>query len=191
MNPHLHWLLSFYRHSEITGALFFGRLAQYLPNEKLRLNLTRHFADEAQHARYWSECLDVLGAAPLKLDGSYQDRYFEAMGIPANIMEILAITKVFEGRVINQYHQHRELALMPAPVVDTFDRIMRDEVWHLQWVGEALDALKPKFGAEHVRATLKRYREIDNAIYNDALAEYSDRIVGLGGSAAYPEEATE
>ena len=55
------WLLSFYRSSEISGALFFGRLANVIRDPRVQLDLTRHFADESQHARWfsWDEADDV------------------------------------------------------------------------------------------------------------------------------------
>ena len=46
----LHWILSFYRTSEISGALFFGQLANALRPSRIQADMTRHFADEAQHA---------------------------------------------------------------------------------------------------------------------------------------------
>ena len=179
MDENQRWILSFYRNSEITGALFFGRLAQYLPYEELRADITRHFADESQHARYWTDCLGALGATPLRLDDAYQDRYFEAIGIPANIMEILAITKIFEARVIRQYHQHSKVEGLEAPVLQTFEKIMADEAWHLKWVSGALENLKPRFGAEQVDARLAHYRRIDAEVYAQVLQEYDSRLAGI------------
>ena len=60
------WLLSFYRASEISGALFFGRLANVIRDPRVQLDLTRHFADESQHARWWTDCMDTLGVRPMK-----------------------------------------------------------------------------------------------------------------------------
>ena len=55
------WLLSFYRTSELSGALFFGRLARALRAGPIQRDLTRHFADESQHAWYWTRCIAELG----------------------------------------------------------------------------------------------------------------------------------
>jgi len=101
------FVLSFYRSSEINGSLFFGRLARALKPGPIQLDLSRHFADEAQHAWYWTDCIDRLGERPLKLADAYQDRYLEAAGLPMNMMEVLAVTLVFERRVINQYAKHQ------------------------------------------------------------------------------------
>ena len=43
------WLLSYYRSSEINGALFFGRVARTVRGP-LQVDVTHHFADEANHA---------------------------------------------------------------------------------------------------------------------------------------------
>lgn len=170
------WLLSFYRLSEISGAQFFGRLAGSLRNEAIRFNMTRHFSEEAQHAWYWSQCIEQLGAQPLHLDRTYQDQYLAHIGLPANLMEVLAITQVLERRVIKHYSQHARLAIVPAPVHATIQRIMDDERWHLQWVSQALKDLEPAYGKEHIQATLQRYRAADEAIYQRLEQEYGERL---------------
>ena len=103
------WLLSFYRLSEINGAQFFGKLAGSLRNEKFRAQMTQHFAEEAQHAWYWTQCIQDLDAQPLQLGRTYQDQYLASIGLPANIMEVLSVTQVFERRVIK--HSHSKLAV--------------------------------------------------------------------------------
>src|SRR5262245_10960380 len=102
-------MLSFYRTSEIGGALFFGQLARRLRSGDIQQNMTRHFADEAQHAKLWTDCMGELGLTPLKLEDTYQDRYLAAAGLPANLMEILAITHVFEKRVFRHYLAHARM----------------------------------------------------------------------------------
>src|SRR4029079_491029 len=73
IDENLLWLLSSYRTSEISGALFFGQLARRLKPGAIQMDMTAHFADEAQHARYWTDCIAELSAAPLKLDASDTD----------------------------------------------------------------------------------------------------------------------
>ena len=175
------WILSFYRTSEISGALFFGRLAQSLRPGAIQRDLTRHFSDESLHARYWTDCIESLGARPLRLDRSYQDRYLEAAGLPVNIMEILAITHVFEKRVIGQYSIHSTVPGLLPPIQQTLRRIMEDEKWHIQWVGDALRSLEPTFGCDRVQSTLARYARADREVYEKTLDEHSQRLEGLIG----------
>lgn len=173
------FVLSFYRSSEINGSLFFGRLARALKPSPIQHDLSRHFADEAQHAWYWTDCIDRLGARPLKLGDAYQDRYLEAAGLPMNMMEVLAITLVFERRVINQYAKHLAVPGLHPEVAATIERIMEDERWHVQWVRDALAGLEERFGKEHVEATLRRYRAADQEVYAGALREYESRLAFL------------
>ncbi|RYZ65002.1 MAG: ferritin-like domain-containing protein [Proteobacteria bacterium] len=170
------WLLSFYRTSEISGALFFGRLAKSLPAGPIQTDLTKHFADESQHAWYWTRCLDTLGEAPMKLPSAYQDQYLAAAGMPTNVMEILGITLIFEKRVIGQYNLHRQLPNIHPEIKKTIELITEDEKWHIQWVTNALKGLETEYGEEHVRATLRRFREADQEVYKKTIAEHEDRI---------------
>ena len=146
IDENLHWLLSYYRNSEISGALFFGQLARGLKPSAVQCDMTRHFADEAQHASYWTQCLQQLGAQPLKLGTAYQDQYLAATGMPSNLMEILALTQVFENRVITQYNLHSSGDELPSPVRNTLDKIMTDEQWHLEWIRGALLDMEDEYG---------------------------------------------
>ena len=173
------WVLSFYRTSEISGALFFGRLARSARPGPLQRDMTKHFADESQHAWYWTQCIERLGTHPLKLDDSYQDQYLATAGMPANMMEVLAITQVFERRVINQYARHQRVPGVQPEVQDTLARIMEDEKWHIQWVREALKAMEPEYGKESIEATLKRFTEADRQVYEQTMAEHAARVQRL------------
>jgi bacterioferritin (cytochrome b1) len=175
------WLLSFYRTSEISGALFFGSLAKLLRPSAIQMDMTRHFADEAQHARYWTDCIAELDASPLKLRESYQDAYLEAAGLPVNVMEILSITHAFERRVANQYAKHAKVAAAIHPTVAaTVGRIIADERWHLEWVRQALHDLEPKYGVERVRRTMARHVEADQVVYAELILEQEGRAAALG-----------
>ncbi|MEO3786715.1 ferritin-like domain-containing protein [Actinocorallia sp. B10E7] len=169
------WLLSYYRSSEINGALFFGRVARTIRGP-LQVEVTHHFADEAAHAKLWTRCLDDLGLLPVKLSDSYQDRYLAAIGAPANLMEVMAITQVFERRVITQYRRHlRHSGTHPA-VRQTIERIMEDERWHISYVKEALEGMAGRYGAEEIERTLARFTAADEEVYKGTLAEYGDRM---------------
>jgi len=173
------WLLSFYRTSEIGGALFFGRLARSMKEGPNQADMTRHFADEAQHAWYWTDCIERLGAHPLKLTDGYQDQYASTAGLPVNLMEVLALTQVFEGRVINQYARHQRAPGIHATVAETLGRIMEDEKWHLEWVRRALGEMEPEYGRERIDETIRRFREADEQVYRQTVNEHEQRIAHL------------
>lgn len=175
-DENLCWLLSFYRTSEIGGALFFGQLARALRPSAIQRDMTRHFADEAQHARYWTECLERLRMDPLKLGQAYQDQYVAAAGMPVNLMEILAITQVFEKRVVSQYTLHSRIPDLEPEVGATLRKIMHDERWHLEWVRDALTTMESDYGREAIRETLRRFTEADREVYRGMAEEHGDRI---------------
>ena len=169
------WMASFYRSSEIGGALFFGRVARTIRGP-LQKDATHHFADEAAHASYWTECIDAMDARAIPLRDAYQDRYLEAVGIPASLMEVMAITQVFEKRVISQYNSHLRRERTPEPVRDTIKKIMRDERWHVRYVRDALASMEERYGAREIASTLTRYTAADEEVYAKALAEYDERF---------------
>lgn len=173
------WLLSFYRTSEISGALFFGRLARSLKPGPIQVDLTKHFADESQHSWYWTRCLQALGQEPIKLDSSYQDQYISAAGMPVNIMEVLGITLIFEKRVIGQYSIHRQVEELNPEIKKTIDLIVEDEKWHIEWVTKALQSLESEYGKEHIDKTLKKFYEADKEVYKNTVAEHEARIKGI------------
>jgi hypothetical protein len=181
------WLLSYYRSSEINGALFFGRVARTVRGP-LQVDVTHHFADEASHARYWTQCISNLGHTAIKQNRSYQDQYLEAAGAPASLMEVMAITQVFEKRVIGQYHRHLRLPGTHPEVRQTIERIMRDERWHVKYVREALAAMAGRYGPELIEETLARYTAADEEVYAKTLAEYGERVDFLAQTEARRSE---
>ena len=173
------WLLSFYRTSEINGALFFGRLARSMRPGPMQADMTKHFSDESQHAAWWSQCMTDLGLDALKLKGAYQDEYLEAGGMPVNMMEVLAVTLVFERRVVGQYVAHSKATDLKAPIKATLDKIMGDERWHIAWVSDALKKLEAEWGKDVVESTVKRYSDADREVYQRTLAEHEAMVEGL------------
>jgi demethoxyubiquinone hydroxylase (CLK1/Coq7/Cat5 family) len=170
------WLLSFYRGSEIDGALFFGRIAETVRSAPLSVDIAQHFADEAKHAAIWTRCLADLDVEPLRIRDSYQSQYFHAVGAPANLMEVMAITYVFEKRVIGQYNRHLRFAGTHPRVQAALEEIIQDERWHVQYVRRAVQSMAERHGQDRVGATVARYTEADEAVYADTLAEYGERM---------------
>jgi predicted metal-dependent hydrolase len=186
------WLLSYYRSSEINGALFFGRVARTLKGGQLQAEVTHHFADEANHARYWTDCISDLDAKAIKLREAYQDQYLQAIGMPANLMEVMAITQVFEKRVIGQYRRHLRSPGLHPRVKQTIEQIMVDERWHIEYVRDALTEMEGKYGAEYIAETIARFSRADEEVYAKTLAEYGERVtfldpLGAAGGDADPD----
>lgn len=174
------WLLSFYRTSEISGALFFGKLCKSLRPGPIQHDMTKHFSDEAVHSWLWTDCIERMGAKPLKLADAYQDQYLAVAGMPANMMEILALTHVFEKRVIRQYALHSRVPELHPEISGTLSKIMDDEKWHLSWVHEALTKMEPEFGKEYIDQTIKKFWDADQEVYNRTMKEHEERVRDLG-----------
>lgn len=181
LTHHEHWLLSFYRISEISGALFFGRLARTLRPGRIQSDLTKHFSDEAQHAYYWTRAMNELGVNPLKLRTAYQDQYLEAAGMPVNMLEILSLTLVFERRVIGQYGLHKQVPTINPVVRSTIERIMQDEKWHIQWVSQAIRDMRPEFGGDHIDKVMQKYLQADKEVYEKTITEHAECIDSVLG----------
>ncbi len=183
LNDNDRWLLSYYRVSEINGALFFGRIARTIRSGDLQSQVTHHFADEARHASLWTRCMTDLGYHPEKQRRSYQDGYFEALGIPANLMEIMAITQVFEKRVIGVYRPHLAHPNTHSRIRQTLQQIMVDERWHVKYVREALAGMSARYGEDAVAQTLSRYAKADEEVYGAMLKEHGERMAFLASTA--------
>ncbi|BBA97112.1 hypothetical protein RVR_2710 [Actinacidiphila reveromycinica] len=169
------WIASFYRSSEMSGAMFFGRVARTIRGP-LQKDVTHHFADESAHASYWTNCIDSLDQRAIPMRDAYQDRYMDAVGVPASLMEVMAITLVFEKRTIGHYNQHLREANTPAPVRATIEKIMLDERWHVRYVREALQDMEQRYGKQEIEDTLARYTAADVEIYGKAMAEFEERF---------------
>ena len=176
MDENEKWILSFYRTSEITGALFFGRLAKSMKPGPIQRDMTKHFSDESLHAWYWQKCLEDLNEKPIKLRESYQDQYLETAGMPVNIMEVLAITQIFEKRVIQQYAIHSQALDLNPLIRNTFEQIMQDEKWHIEWVGKALKSLESEYGKELVEQTIRKFSKADKEVYEKTMNEHEERL---------------
>ncbi|MDX1432027.1 MAG: ferritin-like domain-containing protein [Gammaproteobacteria bacterium] len=174
------WILSFYRTSEISGSLFFGRLARSLKPGPIQHDMTRHYADEAMHAWYWTECMAKLGVEPIEPEQAYQDQYLAAAGMPVNLMEILAITQVFERRVINQYAVHARAEGIDPIVRGTIERIVEDEKWHIRWIRDALRDMEPEYGKQTIDDTIERFLRADREVYEKTVREHEERVGALG-----------
>jgi rubrerythrin len=91
-------------------------------------------------------------------------------------MEILALTQVFEKRVINQYARHSRIAGIAPEIKETLETIMVDEAWHIEWVQAALKDLEKQYGSDVVDDTIKRFRQADEEVYQKTMQEHAERV---------------
>lgn len=161
-------LLNFYRASELHGGLILGQLARRTREPKLIRNLTAHSAEELVHAQLWTMTIHDLGGTPRPVRDTYQQRYARLVGAPTTMLEVLALTQVFERRVHRHFTAHLTRAGTHPRVRRTLRRMLEDEKDHLAWVKRWLNSQR----ADDVAAQLRRYTEADTVIYEQLLDEY-------------------
>jgi len=168
-------LLNFYRASELHGGLILGQMVRRTRDPELILNLTRHSAEEVMHAQLWTETIIAVGGRPAPVRETYQTRYAEEVGTPLTMLEILALTQVFERRVYRHFTDHlRRPDLHPA-IAATLQRMLDEERGHLTWVKRWLDK-QALTRATEVREVMRRYAAADELIYAAISAEYGWRL---------------
>jgi acyl carrier protein len=174
------WLLSYYRESELAGALLMGRLARETDDDDLRVRLTEHCAEEARHAWAWTETIMRVGGTPRRVSETYQSRYHAAVGNPSNLLEVLALTQIFERRVVRHFKAHLAWPGTHPEVARTLQQLIDEEVGHIRWVKDRLDAYGETHGELVVREMLDRFQRIDEQVYNGLkqYAECFDRVAG-------------
>lgn len=162
-SPEELWVLSYYRASELSGALLFGRLARRTEDPELRVFLTRHFADEARHAWLWTDTILRVGGMPEQIDDTYQSEYAKELGLPSSMAEVLLLTEVFENRIFEHFSLHYERTEQPE-IRSTLRTMLDDEQNHLGWIEERLE----RYSAEgyDVNEMKERFVAIDRAIYD-------------------------
>jgi tRNA isopentenyl-2-thiomethyl-A-37 hydroxylase MiaE len=170
----LSWRLSWYRQSELEGALLLGRLVRRVTDAYLVTRLTRHCADEARHSWLWAQTLESLSLSAVAIRRSYQSFYLDQIGRPRSVIDVLALTHVFEQRVHRHFRDELSHPDVPAAARTTFGRLLRDEQQHLDWVGRWLAAQSAS------PALLSRYRDVDEQVAR-RLAPYRDRLWDVEG----------
>ena len=163
------WILSYYRESELAGSLVMGRLARETDDDDLRVHLTEHCAEEAHHAWLWTETILKVGGTPKRVAETYQTRYYAEIGTPASLLEILALTQVFERRVIRHFRAHMKWPNTHPVVLETLQRMIDDEVGHISWVKDRLDRYAVEKGQAIVAETMGRFTEVDERVYEAAM----------------------
>ena len=167
--------LNFYRASELHGGLILGALVRRARDPQLILDLTRHAAEEVMHAQLWTETILALGGRPWPIRDTYQARYAAAVGTPLTLLEVLALTQVFERRVYRHFTEHLKRPETHPAVATTLRRMLEEEKGHLTWVKLWLDA-QAEGRPDVVRDTMRRYAAADALVYRALLVEFGWRL---------------
>jgi hypothetical protein len=178
----LAWRLNWYRQGELDGAMLLGRAVRSAPDAALMASLTRHSAEEAEHSRLWSAAISAMGLPHLRILRSYQSFYADEGALPGDLVEVLALTHVFERRVDRLFRRELADPATPAPVRDALRTMLDDERGHLAWVAAQLRR-EPR-----AESLLRRYAEADEAVFR-RLEPFRDRLWDLPGLGVEPPGA--
>ncbi len=167
-------LLNFYRASELHGGLILGQMVRRTRDPELIMQLTRHSAEEVNHALLWTETIVAVGGKPSPVRDTYQNRYVEVVGTPITLLEVLALTQVFERRVYRHFMLHLRKPGVHPIVARTLQRMLDEERGHLSWVKHWLDEQAREKGRE-VTDVMSRYLAADQRVYDALSIQYGFR----------------
>ena len=167
--------LDFYRASELHGGLVLGHLVRRARDADLVLNLTRHSAEEVEHAQLWTETILAVGGRPSPVRATYQARLARLVGTPSSVFQVLALTQVFERRVYRHFLDHARVPGTHSVVRETLLRMVEEEKQHLSWVRDWLDAEAKRRGID-LRNVLAAYAVADERVYRELRYEYEFRV---------------
>jgi hypothetical protein len=178
------WLLNFYRNSELHGALLMGRLARTYADGALAANLTRHCATEARHAALLTEAVEALDGRLDLETGTIQQRYGDAGGVPAELLDLLVLSEALEARVLASYRAHLQRADVSPTARTTLEAILREMEAeggdpHAGWIDRALDRFPP----DAVASAKARWKAVDARVAGELTTMLEQRFAGAPGAA--------
>ena len=167
--------LNFYRASELHGGLILGQVARRARGSALVLDLTRHSAEEVVHAQLWTETIIAVGGEVRPVRETYQSRYARFVGTPMALVDVLALTQVFERRVYRHFTEHLNRPDTHPAVRATLERMLEEEKGHLRWVKRWLDD-QARTRGDVVTEALRRYAAADALVYAEMTDELGWRV---------------
>jgi len=163
--------LNFYRLSELQGGLVLGTMARLTRDMRLTRQLLRHAAEEVVHAELWTRTIQRLHGRLHSVPATYQAYYARELGPPRSVLQVLALTQVFERRVFEHFSLHASRPQTHPLVRETLERMLEEERGHLSWVREWLDR-EEETRPDVVTRVMARCEEADRRIYPRVLADY-------------------
>ena len=151
-------ILSFYRASELAGAVLLGRLGLMTKDDRIRVPLTEQCAEEAKHAWLFTKLIADLGGVPERMTQTYQSEVGKVLGLPESVVDILCLTQLLEIETLAHYQRHAAMPGIDLRVRETLLTVIEDEEGHMDWVARELEALKGELGAEVVNRAMARAR---------------------------------
>ena len=173
-------LFNYYRDAELRGADLILRLINRAENQNIQEKLTRHLADATNHAWLWTERIRALGGEPLRIENSYHRQLRRKAGLPANFLDLLALTCAVAERAHKRYAEHATRPDVAPETLTVLHEMQADEKAHLTWIIEKIAELEAREGKEKVDAALRHYREIEAAVFADMQQEEQRALAQVG-----------
>ncbi len=173
-------LFNYYRDAELRGADLILRLINLAENQNIQEKLARHLADATNHAWLWTERILALGGEPMRIDNGYHRQLRRKAGLPANFLDLLALTCVVAERAHKRYTEHAARPDVAPETLKILHEMQADEKAHLTWITEKIAELEAKEGKEKVDAALRHYREIEAAVFADMQQEEQRALAQVG-----------
>ena len=173
-------LFNYYRDAELRGADLILRLINRAENQNIQEKLTRHLADATNHAWLWTERIRALGGKPLRIENGYHRQLRRKAGLPANFLDLLALTCAVTERAHKRYAEHATRPDVAPETLTVLHEMQADEKAHLTWIIEKIAELEAREGKEKVDAALRHYREIEAAVFADMQQEEQRALAQVG-----------
>jgi rubrerythrin len=175
-------IFSFYRDAEIRGASLLMKMTAREKDPEAQVLFSRHVADETRHAWLWTKRIRQLGGMPVEVPDGYQRRLGKAVGIPASIVDLFALTVVVEERSCSRYSEHAASRYCDDITREVLEELTKDEKWHISWMEEWMMRLAQQRGTEEkARTQLARFRRIEQEVF-EAFKEDERRWFGFSFS---------
>jgi bacterioferritin (cytochrome b1) len=179
-------IFSFYRDAEIRGAALLMKMTQWEKDPEAQVLFSRHVADETRHAWLWTKRIRQLGGMPVEVPDGYQRRLGKALGFPANIVDLFALTVIVEERSVARYTEHAASPYCDEITREVLDELTKDEKWHISWMEEWMFRMARQRGSEEkARTQLERYRRLELEVF-EAFKEDERRWLGFSFSDSEP-----
>ncbi len=166
-------VLSFYREAELYGSKLLLNMMNHLRDGETQAKLTRHIADETRHAWLLTRRIVELGGSPRDIGAAgYQRQLGRSVGLPRDVMDLLALTLVAEERALDRYTAQADNPAVDGATREIFRAVSADEGWHIAWVRERLFdlAYERSIEEQQIFQKLARYKAAEEHLYTALLS---------------------
>jgi rubrerythrin len=165
-------LLNLVRASEVRAAAELSCLADVILDDQLRLDVTRHAADEARHAHLLVRRMGEIGFAPSRLPPAVdrteaviaQCRARDVKQVwnergtftDEEILELLVAAAIAERDAVPKLEANHDVLERDPHTQSVIGSILRDEHRHVEYLDGWVERFERRVSAEVVRATRAR-----------------------------------